>query len=94
MQAKKLLEQRVEERTRELSSLLEISHTVASTLQLNPLLGLILDQLKTVVDYTGSAILVVEGEDLIVLDNRSPIQEVQLMQLRFPLKDLGQFGRP
>ncbi len=25
----------------------------ASTLQLKPLLGLILDQLKTVVDYTG-----------------------------------------
>ena len=42
--------QRVEERTRKLSSLLEISHTVASTLQLKPLLGLILDQLKTVVD--------------------------------------------
>src|SRR3989440_2551043 len=32
------LEQRVEERTRELSSLLEISHTMASTLQLKPLL--------------------------------------------------------
>jgi signal transduction histidine kinase len=89
VQAQQLLEQRVEERTRELSSLLEISHTVASTLQLDPLLGLILDQLKRVVDYTGSAILVVEGEDLIVLDNRSPFQEVQLMQLRFPLKDLG-----
>ena len=89
VQAQQLLEQRVEERTRELSSLLDISHTVASTLQLNPLLGLILDQLKTVIDYTGSAILVVEGEDLIVLDNRSPIQEVQLMQPRFPLKDLG-----
>jgi PAS domain S-box-containing protein len=89
VQAEQLLEHRVEERTRELSSLLEISHTVASTLQLDPLLGLILDQLKTVVDYTGSAILVVEGESLIILDNRSPIQEVQLMQLRFPLKELG-----
>jgi PAS domain S-box-containing protein len=89
VQAKKLLEQRVEERTRELSSLLEISHTVASTLQLNPLLGLILDQLKTVVDYIGAAILAVEGEKLIILDNRSPIQEVQLMKLSFPLKDLG-----
>ncbi len=89
VQAQQLLEQRVEERTRELSSLLEISHTVASTLQLSPLLGLILDQLKTVVDYTGAAILAVEGKDLIILDNRSPIQEVQLMQLHFPLKDLG-----
>jgi PAS domain S-box-containing protein len=89
VQAQQLLEQRVEERTRELASLLEISHTVASTLQLKPLLGLILDQLKTVVDYTGAAILTVENEDLIILDNRSPIQEVLLMQLSFPLKDLG-----
>ncbi len=83
------LEQRVEERTRELSSLLEISHTVASTLQLKPLLGLILDQLKTVVDCTGSSILTVDGEDLVFLDNRSPVPEEQLTHLRFPLKRLG-----
>ncbi len=89
VQAEQLLEQRVEDRTRELSSLLEISHTVASTLQLKPLLGLILDQLKTVVDYTGSAILTVEGEDLVFLDNRGPVPEAQLMLLRFPLKNLG-----
>jgi PAS domain S-box-containing protein len=43
VQAQQLLEQRVEERTRELSTLLEVSHNVASTLQLKPLLGLILD---------------------------------------------------
>src|SRR6266581_5905754 len=89
VQAQQLLEQRVEERTRELSSLLEISHTVASTLQLKPLLGLILDQLKTVVDCTGSSILTVDGEDLVFLDNRSPVPEEQLTHLRFPLKRLG-----
>ena len=83
------LEQRVEERTRELSSLLEISHTVASTLQLKPLMGLILDQLKTVIDYTGSSILTVEGEDLVFLDNRGPVSEEQLSHLRFPLQSLG-----
>jgi signal transduction histidine kinase len=83
------LEQRVAERTRELSSLLEISHTVASTLQLKPLLGLILDQLKLVIDYTGSSILTVEGEDLVFLDNRNPVPQAPLMQLRFPIKNLG-----
>jgi PAS domain S-box-containing protein len=88
VQAKKLLEQRVEERTRELSSLLEISHTVASTLQLKPLLGLILDQLKILVDYTGSSILTLEGEDLVFLDSRNPIPGEQLLQMRFPLKNL------
>jgi signal transduction histidine kinase len=83
------LEQRVVERTRELSSLLEISHTVASTLQLKPLLGLILDQLKTVVDYAGASIFAVEWEDLVLLDNRSPLPENQLMDMRFPLQNLG-----
>jgi PAS domain S-box-containing protein len=89
VQAKRLLEQRVEERTRELSSLLEISHTMASTLQLKPLLGLILDQLKTVVDYTGASILTVEGDDLVILDSRSPTPEEQLMQLRLLPQRLG-----
>jgi signal transduction histidine kinase len=83
------LEQRVEERTRELSSLLEISHTVASTLQLRPLLGLILDQLKLVIDYTGSSILTVEGEQLIFLDHRGPVPEEQLLLVAFPLERLG-----
>jgi PAS domain S-box-containing protein len=88
VQAQQLLEQRVEERTRELSSLLEISHTVASTLHLKPLVGLILDQLKMVVDYTGSAILTVEGKELVFLDSRSPTLGEQLLQVRFPLKNL------
>jgi signal transduction histidine kinase len=83
------LEQRVQERTRQLSSLLEISHMVASTLHLKPLLGLILEQLKTVIDYTGAAILAVKGEELLILDSRSPTPEDQRMQLRFPLKQLG-----
>jgi len=83
------LEQRVAERTRELSSLLEISHTVASTLQLKPLLGLILDQLKTVIDYTGSSILTVEGDGLVFLDHRGPVPQEQLVRLRFPLEDMG-----
>jgi signal transduction histidine kinase len=83
------LEQRVQERTRELSSLLDISRTVASTLQLKPLLGLILDQLKTVVEYTGAAILAVEEEELVFLENRTPAPQAQLMQRRFPVKRVG-----
>src|SRR5437588_3499848 len=83
------LEQRVEERTRELSSLLEISHTVASTLQLKPLLGLILDQLKTVVDYAGASIFAVEGEEFVFLDDRGSVPQEHLMPLRFPLTHLG-----
>jgi len=83
------LEQRVAERTRELSSLLEISHTVSSTLQLKPLLGLILDQLKLVSDYTGSSILTVEGDGLVFLDHHGSVPQEQLVRLHFPLEQLG-----
>jgi len=89
VQAQQLLEQRVEARTRELSTLLEISHNVASTLQLKPLLGLILDQLKTVVDYSGASILTVEDEEVVIVENRRPYLPEQLLRVRFPLKQLG-----
>jgi PAS domain S-box-containing protein len=67
-----MLEQRVEERTHELRTLLEVSHNVASTLELRPLLGLILDQLQTVVSYSSAAILSVQGDEFVVLDRRMP----------------------
>ncbi|HKV57179.1 MAG TPA: PAS domain S-box protein, partial [Ktedonobacteraceae bacterium] len=86
VQAQQLLEQRVEERTRELSTLLEVSHNVASTIDLNILLELILDQLKVVVDYAGSAITILEGEDLILVGTRGPESEEHLVQHRFPMK--------
>ena len=81
------LEQRVEERTRELSILLKVSHNVTSTLELEPLLGLILNQLKAVVDYSGASILIREGQDLAILAHRGPIPQEEALQLRFPLED-------
>jgi len=73
--AYRTLERRVEERTRELSILLEVSHNVASTLELEPLLGLILDQLKAVIDYIGAAVMIVQGADLVLLAYQGPIDQ-------------------
>ena len=87
VEAGQILERRVEERTRELSTLLEVSHNVASTLELEPLLGLILDQLKAVVDYSGASILILEGKNLAILAHRGPIPQKEALQLRFPLED-------
>jgi PAS domain S-box-containing protein len=85
VQAYELLEQRVAERTRELSTLLEVSHTVASTLELEPLLGLILDQLRTVVDYTGASITTHDAHSLQILDYRGHLPRERMVGLRVPL---------
>jgi signal transduction histidine kinase len=56
------LELQVAERTKELATLLAVSQNVTSTLELEPLLSLILDELKKVVDYDVATIRqLVEG---------------------------------
>ena len=67
-----LLEQRVAERTRELTTLLDIACNLTSTLELEPLLTLILDGLGSVVEYDGASLLALEGDDLVVLVRRAP----------------------
>lgn len=82
VEAYELLEQRVEERTRELSALLDVSRTVASTLQLQPLLGLILDGLKQVVDYHAASIFEIVGEDLTTIQYRGPAPQGEVLGRR------------
>ncbi|HYI15074.1 MAG TPA: PAS domain S-box protein [Thermomicrobiales bacterium] len=64
------LERRVEERTRELETLLAVAESLASTLDLPALLGLVLDQLKVVVDHSSSAIMTRDGDDMVILEAR------------------------
>lgn len=92
VEAEQLLEQRVAERTRELRVLLDISYNVASTLELNPLLELLLDQLKTVVDYDGAALLALQGSELTMLNYREPISQPQALRERFSLEQ-SELGR-
>lgn len=99
--AEQLLERRVEERTRELSTLLDVSQNVTSTLALEPLLRQILDQLKAVIDYDGASVLILEengrqdggrasGErgngTLRTVAYRGPVGEETMLQLRLPLE--------
>jgi PAS domain S-box-containing protein len=99
-QAYELLEARVEERTRVLSTLLEVSRRVASTLRIEPLLGVILDQLKAVVDYRGGSLLKLKGEELIIVEYRGPNPREEVVGLHFPLAriapiwELARQGRP
>ncbi|MGD8794241.1 MAG: PAS domain-containing protein, partial [Anaerolineae bacterium] len=78
-ESQRYLEQRVEERTHQLSTLLEVSHNVNSTLELASLLDLILDQLRTVVEYTGASILTLAEGYLSVRAYRGPIAQDQVL---------------
>ena len=87
--ARQMLEQRVTERTQELSTLLDVAHHVASTLALEPLLGVILDQLKEVVDYDGASVLVLDDETLRVMAYQGPIPQEEALQIQFALAHAG-----
>ena len=63
--AERLLHARVDLHTREQAALLEISQTLTSALELKP--GLILDQLRVLVEYTHAELFVLEGSDLVAL---------------------------
>lgn len=86
--AYRLLEQRVAERTRELSGLLEISQTIASTLDPTQLLGLILDQLKRMVDYTSASLFTCDDGDTLVMEAyRGAVPSEPAAQFRIVLTD-------
>jgi PAS domain S-box-containing protein len=90
VQASELLEQRVADRTRELSTLLSISARVTSTLQLYPLLDLILDELKTVVDYVGAGITVFNDGMAQDVAYKGPVRH-QLPGAPHPIEDFPLF---
>jgi two-component system nitrate/nitrite sensor histidine kinase NarX len=83
IQADELLRQQEEARQREQSTVLDISHTLASTLELKP--DLILDQLGTIVQYSHAALFVVENSDLVAIAVRGVQQPEGAGSLRIRL---------
>ncbi len=83
VRAEELLHQQAEVRRRERSTLLEISHTLASTLELKP--DLILDQLRVIVKYSRSALFVLEDSALVAVASRGTQQKEDAMPFRIPL---------
>jgi PAS domain S-box-containing protein len=84
--SEQVLQQRVEARTREQSTLLEISQTLASALELKP--GLILDQLRVIIDYTHAGLFKLEDSTLTVLAVRGPKPLEQAMPFQIHLQSL------
>jgi PAS domain S-box-containing protein len=87
--AQQILEQRVEERTREIMTILEISQNVAITLELKPLMFQILEQLKSVVEFDGAAILFLDGDVLKLLAYQGPILQEKALKIQFALETAG-----
>ena len=83
VQAERLLQQRVEVRTREQATLLEISQTLASVLELRP--ALILDQMRGIIEYTHAGIFALEDSALVTLAVRGPLQLEQAGPFRIRL---------
>lgn len=69
--------------TRELAAILEVSRAVASTLDLGRVVELIMREIKTVIDYTGAAVVLLEGDQLVIVDSVGPAgREEELAGLR------------
>ena len=68
IQIEQLLSKRVEIRTHEQATLLEISYILASTLELQP--GLILDQLRKIIEYAHGGLFALKDSALITLAMR------------------------
>ena len=80
------LEKRVEERTHELMTLIQVARDINAVLSLENLLETVLDQLKTVIDYIGASILTLDGDQLVVRAYRGPIDKDNARKLRFPIE--------
>ncbi|MBP8000537.1 MAG: GAF domain-containing protein [Chloroflexi bacterium] len=82
-QAEQQFQARVEARLREQATLLNISQTMASALELKP--GLILDQLRVIIEYTHAALFTLEEWTLVALAVRGPQHLEETMPFRIRL---------
>ena len=85
------LHRRPAARTQDLATLLAVARSLATTLELHPLLQIIVAQLRTVTDYAGSAILLERGDALEVVSNQRGHDQAgdELVGVRLPLARAG-----
>ncbi len=85
--AYQMLEQAVEERTRELSTVLEISKKITSTLELEPLLQVVVEQIKSIIPYSSATICTLHDGQLEEIAYQSPGQVGQAQPLHLSLSN-------
>ncbi|MEJ2599149.1 MAG: PAS domain S-box protein [Anaerolineales bacterium] len=77
----------------QITTLLEISQTVVSTLDLQALLNLILEKLASVIRYSGAAILPLENNVLTIQAYRGPALPVDSDRIRISLTGFSELRR-
>jgi signal transduction histidine kinase len=77
-------------RTRQMSALLEVSQAIASTLDMQQLMGMILDRLHDIIEHTGSAFVLAEDDYLVVRDSRSVVGAEAEIGARVPINASGE----
>lgn len=90
VETEKYLGARVETQMREQASLLAISHTLASTLEFQP--GLILDQLREIIEYAHCGLFALEDSTLVTLAMRGTDQLKQAPPFRVRLQGTETLG--
>jgi signal transduction histidine kinase len=88
-----LLRGQAEQRSQELAMLLGVSHSVASTLDMRPLLDTVFDALGSVLDYSSIAVFTLNdaGDALSLAHVRGPNTDTSqdLHRIRYAVTDLG-----
>jgi len=84
IQAEKRLGEQIDAQMREQETLLAISHTLASTLEFQP--GLILDQLRQIIEYTHCGLFALEDSTLVALATRGTPQSDGSLPLHIHLQ--------
>jgi signal transduction histidine kinase len=84
IQTETILSEQIRARLREQATLLAISHTLASTLEFQP--GLILDQLREIIEYTHGGLFILEDSTLVTLAMRGTPQIEQALPFRIHLE--------
>jgi GAF domain-containing protein len=70
-----------------------VSRELTGTLALQPLLYKILDQPQQVVAYTGAAIGILEGEELVIVDYAGPGDREVIVNTRLPITGESGYSR-
>lgn len=70
---------------RELATLLDISHNVASTLLSQPLLDVVLEQLKVVIDYGAATVYIAESDGITAVAYRGSLPDVEVLGFHIPM---------